>query len=59
MQITVHYALCCGDPKNTIYPYSRNASTEEEFAALVAKDHMFSAMRGGCRTSEPDMKGVN
>ena len=51
MQITVHYARCCGDPKNTLYPYSRNASTEEEFAALVAQDHMFSAMRGGCRSN--------
>ena len=51
MQITIHYADCCGNPKNTVYPYSSTAETEEEFAALVAKDHMFSAMRGGRRNN--------
>ena len=51
MQITIYYANCCGNPKNTAYPYSSTVSTEEDFAALVSKDHMFSAMRGGRRNN--------
>ena len=51
MQITIHHSSCCGNPKNTSYPYSDTVSTEKDFASLVAKDHMFSAMRGGRRNN--------
>ncbi len=50
MQITVHTADCCGNPQNIYYPFSKTVSNEKDFAALIAKDHMFSAMRGGQRS---------
>ena len=52
MQIPVYTADCCGNPKNCVYPHAATASTEEEFARLVANDHMFTAMTDGRRSNE-------
>ncbi len=52
MQVTVYTADCCGNPKNCVYPHAETASSEEEFARLVAKDHMFAAMSGGRRSND-------
>ena len=49
MKITIHYADCCQNAKNCVYPHEGTAGNAEEFARIVAHDHVFFDFRDNYR----------
>lgn len=49
MNIMIHYADCCQNAKNCIYPHEATAGNAEEFARIVAHDHVFFDFRDNYR----------
>ena len=49
MNIMIHYADCCQNAKNCIYPHEATAGNAEEFARIIAHDHVFFDFRDNYR----------
>ena len=49
---TIHYADCCGNAKNCIYPHTATATTEEEIRKIVAHDHVLAEFKDVYRSKD-------
>lgn len=48
-RVTIHYADYCQNPKNCLYPHEGTVADAEEFARIVAHDHVFFDFRDNYR----------
>jgi len=56
--LTIHYADCCGNEKNCIYPHTATANTEEAISKLVAHDHVLAEFKDAHRNKENFVRAV-
>lgn len=55
---TIHYADCCGNPKNCTYPHTETATTEEEIRKIMAHDHVLAEFKDAYRSKDNFVRTV-